>query len=57
MRSGELRPDIDLDVFALLLDRFSTALLEGDFLTERGLGVNEAFAAIEKILLRGLLAA
>ena len=56
MKSGELRPDIDLDVFALLLDRFSTALLEGDFLTEKGLGVNEAFAAIEKILLRGLLA-
>lgn len=56
MRSGELRPDIDLDVFALLLDRFSTALLEGDFLTERGLGVNEAFAAMVKILLNGLLA-
>jgi AcrR family transcriptional regulator len=55
VRSGELRGDLDLDILALLLDRFSAALIEGDFLSERGIGVNEAIAAIEDIMLRGIL--
>jgi AcrR family transcriptional regulator len=55
-RSGELRPDVDLDFLVLLLDRFTAALLEGDYLTGRGLGVNEAFEEIEKVLLGGILA-
>jgi AcrR family transcriptional regulator len=56
MAAGELRRDIDVDFLVLALDRFSSALLEGDFLTERGLGVNEAFAEIEKIVLHGIMA-